>query len=191
MDRISEWCSSWRRSINVKKCVHVRFIIKRCPISSNYIVNVEIIKTESNVKYLSVMMSSDLTWKAHVDMIDLKAVRMLNFIRQNFWQGSSKIKENLYFTFIRPCMEYASIVWDPHYNNLIDKLEKLQNQCARFVLNNYQLEVSVTSMMGPLDWGALRERRKSFRLKFLDNIYQNHLLSRDTFLHDSFKYREI
>lgn len=113
-------------------------------------------------------------------MITLKAVRMLNFIRRNFRQGSCKIKETLYFTFIRP-------VLNPHHNTPIEKLEQIQNQCARFVLNDYQRGASVTTMKYNLKWESLVERRKMFRLKLLHDIYSSHLLiSREMFLQEPF-----
>uniref|UniRef100_A0A6B0UWC2 Putative endonuclease/reverse transcript n=1 Tax=Ixodes ricinus TaxID=34613 RepID=A0A6B0UWC2_IXORI len=88
-------------------------------------------------------------------------------------------------------MEYASVVWDPHQNYLIDKLEKVQNQCARFVLNYYELGASVTNMKHALHWEKLSERRKLFRMKFLDDIYNNRLLiNRDVFLHEPFYVSE-
>jgi len=32
---------------------------------------------------------------------------------------------------VRPQMEYASAVWDPHQNSLIQLLEKVQRRAAR------------------------------------------------------------
>lgn len=191
LDKISVWCKNWRMNLNVKKCVHVKFTKKKNPTTSVYMINNEIIKPSSNVKYLGVMLSSDLTWTGHVEMIALRAIRMLNFVRRNFRQAPRKIRETLYFTYIRPCMEYASVVWDPHQNYLIDKLEKVQNQCARFVLNYYELGASVTNMKDALHWEKLSERRKLFRMKFLDDIYNNRLLiNRDVFLHEPFYVSE-
>ena len=32
---------------------------------------------------------------------------------------------------LRPILEYGSLVWGPHYNGLIDELEKVQKRTAR------------------------------------------------------------
>ncbi len=36
---------------------------------------------------------------------------------------------------VRPKLEYASSAWDPHQQNKIQKLERIQSKAARFVLN--------------------------------------------------------
>lgn len=68
-------------------------------------------------------------------MIVLNDTHVQTFIQRNFRQASRQVKETLYFIFIRPCSEHASVVWDLHQIYLIEKLEKKQKQCARFTLN--------------------------------------------------------
>lgn len=82
------WCKNQKMNLNNEKCVHVRFTRNKSSPGSIYIINSEINTVNSSVKYLGVMLSSDLIWKAHVEMVTLKAVQMLNFIRRNFGQGS-------------------------------------------------------------------------------------------------------
>ena len=45
-----------------------------------------------------------------------KANKMLGFLRQNLKIGSWKVKERAYYykAMIRPILEYAYSVWDPH-----------------------------------------------------------------------------
>ena len=38
---------------------------------------------------------------------------------------------------VRPQLEYASDVWDPHYVGDIMELEKVQQRAAHWVLNDY------------------------------------------------------
>ena len=40
----------------------------------------------------------------------------------------------------RPILEYRSSVWEPHYEGLMDDLEKVQKCTARFVARNYTNE---------------------------------------------------
>ena len=39
---------------------------------------------------------------------------------------------------MRPILEYGSSVWDPHYEGLVDTLEKVQKRAARFVTSSYR-----------------------------------------------------
>ena len=55
-------------------------------------------------------------------------------------------------------MEYASIIWSPHYDKHINKLEAVQCRMAHFVYNEYGL-VSVTNLLKNLSWTTLRQSR--------------------------------
>ena len=69
---------------------------------------------------------------------------------------------------VRPQLEYASDVWDPHQTGDIVELEKIQRRAARWVMNDYS---SVTSMLNQLSWPTLQTRRKLSRLQTLHKIF--------------------
>ena len=72
---------------------------------------------------------------------------------------------------VRPVLEYASSVWDPHCKKDIDKIEKIQRRAARFVLHRYKKTDSVSSMLKELNWETLEHRRKKARLTMLYKIH--------------------
>ena len=78
------------------------------------------------------------------------------------------MKATCYQTYLRPVLEYASVVWSPHYQLDIDKLEMVQRRSARFVLN-----VSVTEMLSFLGWPSLQSRRIDAKLVLLYKIINN------------------
>ena len=41
---------------------------------------------------------------------------------------------------VRPVLEYASLVWNPHGIVVQEELGKVQNRAARFVIGNYNFE---------------------------------------------------
>ena len=77
----------------------------------------------------------------------------------------------MYTTLARPIFEYASVVWDPHLQCLIDKIEMVQRRAARWVKLDYRQTSSVTDMMNDLQWSTLLERKKYSRLTFFINFY--------------------
>ena len=69
---------------------------------------------------------------------------------------------------MRPVLEYASSVWDPHNKGLQQESEKVQIRAARFVNRNYTFEES--SMTGILDqrkWESLAKRTTDSRFILL------------------------
>ena len=58
------------------------------------------------------------------------------------------VKEMTYKGLVRPVLENANPVWDPHGIVVHEKLEKVQNRAARFVTGNYNFETgSMTSIL--------------------------------------------
>ena len=75
-------------------------------------------------------------------------------------QEKKQFKESAYLTMVRPQLEYASDVWDPHQTGDIAELEKVQRRAARWAMNDYGRLSSVTSMLNQLSWPTLQTRRK-------------------------------
>ena len=69
---------------------------------------------------------------------------------------------------MRPLLEYASPVWDPHGIVVQEELEKVQNRAARFVIGNYNFKTgSMTSILEQIWWESLHKRRKGSKLILL------------------------
>ena len=68
-------------------------------------------------------------------------------IRCNIKKAPKLVKEQIYWTLIRPQLKYASMVWSPWLRQDFIELEKVQRRAARFVHNNYWPLASVTQMI--------------------------------------------
>ena len=66
-------------------------------------------------KYLGVLLSSDLSWTPHIMSVCSKAKQILGLLYRRFYnhaEGATLMQ--LYLSLIRPHLEYACPVWDPH-----------------------------------------------------------------------------
>ena len=89
-------------------------------------------------KYLGVWITKDLTWSRHVNEICTKARRVVGLIYRQYYRYSTPETLNqLYVSFVRPHLEYAAPVWDPHLQKDIDKLEKVQKFALRMCTKNW------------------------------------------------------
>ena len=66
-------------------------------------------------KYLGVTLSDDLTWRTHISNVVGDASRTLNFLRRILRIVSQNTKALAYKALVRPKLEYAPSVWDPHH----------------------------------------------------------------------------
>ena len=65
---------------------------------------------------------------------------------------------------MRPKLEYASEVWDPHFQCDIKQLGSVQRLARRFCKRDYSYKSNVTTMLNDLEWEPLALRRKQARL---------------------------
>ena len=133
----------------------------RSPRIFNYTLHGTTLKSTESTKYLGVTLTGykiDLTWGKHVDNIRAKANQQLAFVRRNIRTRSSSTKEKLYNTLVRPHIEYAATVWDPHISKQKHSLEMVQRRAARWVTNRYHNTSSVSDMLHTLGWRSLEHR---------------------------------
>ena len=116
-----------------------------------------------SITYLGVTSKKDLKWSEHISDIAGNANKVLGLVKRNFWNSSRDVKETLYKSIVRPKLEYASEIWDPYYQKDTHVVEMIQRKAARFCINNYRRESSVTELIETLGWDSLQLRRKQAR----------------------------
>ena len=158
LDRLSVWESMWDMEFNPSKCQVVQVTGSRRPMNTIYMLHGQVLKAVTSAKYLGVDISSTLSWNSHTDRVVGNANRPLGLIRRNIKTKMSKVRETAYNTLVRPQLEYASAVWDPHTKERITQIEKVQHRAARWTVNNFDQQASVTKIIQELGWRTLKQR---------------------------------
>ena len=86
----------------------------------------QVIQEKTSVKDLGVTLSSDGTFKSHVNKIIESAKSMSSWVLRTFTARDRKTMLTLYKSLIRPILEYASILWAPVAKGEIQALEQIQ-----------------------------------------------------------------
>ncbi len=71
--------------------------------------------------------------------------------------------QKIYFSFIRPALEYADIIWDNLPEYLSRKIENIQLEAARIVTGGNRM-ASIAFLYRETGWVLLSKRRENHRL---------------------------
>ena len=171
LNSVTQWANQWGMAFNTSKC---NVLSTNSSSHRFYTMNDDILQEvdHATYRYLGISFSNDLTWGNHVAN---KAYQKLGFVRRNLQGASSRSKASAYTCLIRPGMEYAAPIWDPHLQKDINSLEKVQRKAARWAKSDYSPQSSVTTMMEDLKWEPLANRRKSAKLGLFHKIHHNNV----------------
>lgn len=86
-------------------------------------------------------------------------------MRKLKFQLDRRSLQTIYFSFIRPLLEYADVIWDNCTQYEVNDLEKIQYEAARIVTGATKL-VSINSLLLETGWESLSSRRKKHKLQF-------------------------
>ena len=106
------------------------------------------LQSVTSAKYLGITLQHDTKSDQHISNIIVKASKTLAFLRQNLKIGAIRTKQLTYKSLVRPLLEYASTVWDPHINKDTSRIKMVQRRAACFVLQDYRHTASVDDMTG-------------------------------------------
>jgi len=173
LENLMRWESDWLMEFHPQKCQILNITNKRTPIKYQYSIHGHNLETVDSAKYLGVHIHRQLNWNTHIDKIVSKANQTRSFIQRNLRKCPESTKELAYKAMVRPVLEYASTVWDPHTQENIKKVEMVQRRAARFVKNQYGQTSSVTEMLHHLQWQSLRERRAQAKVTMFYKITHN------------------
>lgn len=164
LQKIAEWANTWLVSFNPNKTESM-IISRKTSIPFHpmlYMNNIPIIEVD-NHKHLGIYFSSDGSWNFHINTIKSKAICRLNLLRKLKFQLDRRSLEKMYFTFIRPLLEYADIVWDNMTEDLKDQIENINLDAARIITGATKL-ASKNLLYRETGWETLDQRRKQHRL---------------------------
>ena len=118
LDKLAKWEETWQTEFHPQKCSVLHITRCRNPKYKQYTFHGHTLLKEDNAKYLGMMSQK-------------KQISKL----------ARKNKTNsVYFTLVRPQLEYAAATSDPYTQMYKNKMEMVQRRAARYVCNNYSRE---------------------------------------------------
>ena len=125
LEKLHSWASKWLVTFNPSKSEAITFTRKRIrPLHPPLYMNHQAINEVSSHKHLGLIFSNDCNWHEHIEYIKTKAWFRINIMRRLKFKLDRKSLEIKYMSFIRPLLEYASVVWDNCAEYESEELEK-------------------------------------------------------------------
>ena len=148
--RLLDWSNKWKLHFNISKCALVRFSYGT-PISpaSSYCMGDQDIVALDCLRDLGVLVSDDLSWSAHYDLLCSRAYKIRGLLRRVFNDVFAiAAKTRLYISLVRSQLTYCSVVWRPHLIKDITTLEKIQRRASKYILSSdYKSRLTSLNML--------------------------------------------
>lgn len=132
--------------------------------------NVELNFTQHH-KHLGVTLSDDGKWHDHINNTITSCSKVLGLMRALKFKMNRKTLNQIYISYLRPILEYASAVWDGCSEFEKIKLERIQYEAARIV-TGLTRSVSINNLIHEIGWMSLDDRRKMQKLCIMFKLNQ-------------------
>jgi len=163
------WATLSQLKIAFSKCA-ILHIGKQNPQISYFFGN-EQIENATHMRDLGVTISSDLRFSVHINKLVRVASNTANSILRSFLHKDRRFLMKLFATFVRPKLEYASVVWSPLIKKEISLIEKVQRKFTKKMHGMSHL--SYKERLSALGVEPLELRRLRFDLCTTYKIYHN------------------
>jgi len=111
-----------------------------------------------NHKHLGLTLSSDASWHSQISEIRTQAMKILGSMKALKFKLNRNTLNPIYISYMRPHLEYASVVWDNCTQYEKESLDKLQYEAARTV-TGLTRSVHFKKLIKEIGWVSLSDRR--------------------------------
>ena len=135
LDALQDWSNKWLLKFHPDKCKLL--IIGKRKLQTQFHLNStggrHNLECVNEMKDLGVTIDSNLTFESHIQEKVNKANRMVGLIRRTFMFLDESTFSFLFKAFVRPHIEYANSVWNPHKRKDIIAIENVHRRATKLV----------------------------------------------------------
>ena len=111
-------------------------------------------------------MSYNLRWSSQISELVAKSSTKLSLMRGLKFKLDRRSLETVYTSFIRPCLEYADVLWAGTYDSDLLKLDRVQIDAMRIVTGATE-KSNIQSLYEETGWTRLQDRRTAHVLTLM------------------------
>ena len=136
LEIIASWFQANLLSLNIKKTSYIIFGNNKKTKQVNMNIKIDDVPVERQyeTKFLGVILSSDLKWSVHIDVVICKISKTIGIISKVRHLIPQELTRLLYITLVEPYINYCNIVWaSPDPTTKLDKIFKIQKTYCRLI----------------------------------------------------------
>ena len=129
LNKLDSWCTQNHLPLNYNKCCVVHF--GRDNKRASYQIGQCVLASRPSERDLGVVIDERLSFQCQVDSVVNRARRLVALMLHAVRSRSVTVIMPLYKSLIRPLLEYACAVWNPHLLKQIKQLESVQRYVTK------------------------------------------------------------
>ena len=132
--------------------------------------NNSIIDFVESHKHLGITFSCNGQWHTHIETIQRGTYKILDIMRKLKYSFSRQALNQMYVSYVRPLLEYSSIVWDGCTEQDKTALERLQNEASRIV-TGLTRSTSIVNLYKECGWDSLANRMYFQKMLLYNRVF--------------------
>ena len=138
LEKLHEWLCLNRLSLNISKTNFVIFHAINKPKNSvvTILINKQAIDEVKSVKYLGILIDSQLTFKNQIDELSKKVSRAIGVLYKLRPYVTTKILTSVYYAIVYPFLLYGITVWGSASKTLLEPIHIMQKKIVRMATFN-------------------------------------------------------
>ena len=172
---IKKWSDSMQLSLSPDKCAILQLGNRTDNLARKYYIGEKELQNCTSMRDLGIIIDSKLNFSEHCSTIVKKAAMRMNIIFRSFETRETGFLLDMFKTFVRPILEYATTCWSPYLAKDIKLIESVQRKFTRRIPAISHLNLPYLDRLNVLNLERLDLRRLKTDLVMVYRLFNDHV----------------
>jgi len=147
---LASWAQTWQLTVSIDKCCILSIGESHLPLT-DFCIDGQTLSSVPSCRDLGVIISHDLKPAVHIAQMATKARQRANAILRSFVSRDVALLVRAFIVYVRPMVEYNSVIWSPQNVHDIEQIEQVQRRFTKRLpgLKMYSYAVRLSKLDAP------------------------------------------
>ena len=132
--KVNNWLIANKLTLNIDKSAFLLFHPPQKSVTKPVLkLNGELLAEKSEVKYLGVIIDEHLSWKSHVNHVNMKLARALGILKKLKDFAPKNLLRTFFYSFFQPHIDYCLINWGSAPSTTLEPIRTKLNKAIRLI----------------------------------------------------------